>query len=299
MQLKELKEKVLTKSSIQFPIVFIASNNDFLVNEYLYAISKNCSLELKYVQSISEIEDITSSIFYENNFLFIYKPEKDIIVKEEDVKNYRVIIIYEKLPKENTIESVEFCKLENWMIEDYASTLLPGLIKKETDWLCRICQYNIERINIECEKLSIFNKSEQEKLFELINKENGYCDLNDLNIFNLTNAIIKKDMLTIKNIVKDIDNIDIEGTGLVTILLKQFYNIILVQMGKNMTPSKIGMSDKQYRAIQYNCNKYSNNKLISNYKFLNNIDYKLKSGLLELSNKDLVQYILNHIFSID
>ena len=299
MQLKELKEKILKKSCIQFPLVFIASNNDFLVNEYLCAISKNCSLELKYVQSISEIEGIISSMFYENNFLFIYKPEKDIIVKEEDVKNYRVIIIYEKLPKENTIDSVEFCKLENWMIEDYASTLLPGLTKKETAWLCRICQYNIERINIECEKLSIFNKSEQEKVFELINKENGYCDLNDLNIFNLTNAIIKKDMLTIKNIIKDIDNIGIEGTGLVTILLKQFYNIILVQMGKNINSSKIGMSDKQYRAIQYNCNKYSNNKLISNYKFLNDIDYKLKSGLLEFSNKDLVQYILNHIFSID
>lgn len=295
MELRELKEKILNKSTIQFPLVFISSNNDFLLNEYLYSISKNLALKLRYISSISELNDITSSMFYDDDLLFVYKAEKDIIVKEEDVKDNKVIIIYEKLPKENKIESVEFCKLENWMIEDYASTLLPGLTKQETNWLCKICKYNIERVNLECQKLSIFNKQEQQKTFQEINDSNGYCDLNDLNIFNLTNAIVKKDILTTKNVIKDIDNIDIEGTGLVTIMLKQFLNIINIQMGKNISAENLGMSEKQFRAIQYNCNKYSNDELINNYKFLNNIDYKLKSGLLEMTNKELVQYILNNI----
>ena len=295
MELKELKEKILNKSNIQFPLVFINSNNDFLLNEYLHAISKNLSLNLRYISSISELTDITSSMFYNDDLLFVYKPEKDTIVKEEDVKNNKIIIIYDKLPEENKIESVEFCKLENWMIEDYASTLLPGLTKQETDWLCKICKYDIERVGLECQKLSVFNKQEQQKIFQEINDSNGYCDLNDLNIFNLTNAIVKKDILTIKNIVKDIDNIDIEGTGLVTIMLKQFLNIINIQIGKNLSAEKLGMSEKQFRAIQYNCNKYSNDELINNYKFLNNIDYKLKSGLLEMTNEELVQYVLNNI----
>lgn len=295
MELKELKEKILNKSDIQFPLVFISFNNDFLLNGYLYAISENFALKVHYISSISELDDITSSMFYEDDLLFIYKPEKDVVVREEDVKDNKVIIIYEKLPKENKIESVEFCKLENWMIEDYASTLLPGLTKQETDWLCKICKYNIERINLECQKLSIFNKQGQQKLFQEINASNGYCDLNDLNIFNLTNAIVKKDILTIKNIIKDIDNIDIEGTGLVTIMLKQFLNIINIQMGKNLSAEKLGMNERQFRAIQYNCNKYSNDELINNYKFLNSIDYKLKSGVLEMTNKELVQYILNNI----
>ena len=295
MELKELKEKILNKSNIQFPLVFINSNNDFLLNEYLYGICKNLALNPHYVSSISELNDITSSMFYEDNFLFVYKPEKDVIVKEEDVKDSKIIIIYEKLPKENKIESVEFCKLENWMIEDYASTLLPGLTKQETDWLCKICKYNIERVSLECNKLSIFDKKKQSEIFQEINDSNGYCDLNDLNIFNLTNAVVKKDILTIKNIIKDIDNIDIEGTGLVTIMLKQFLNIINIQMSKNISAEKLGMNERQFRAIQYNCNKYSNDELIDNYKFLNDIDYKLKSGLLEMTNKELVQYILNNI----
>ena len=295
MELKELKEKILNKSNIQFPLVFISSNNDFLLDEYLYGISKNLALKLHYISSIGELNDITSSMFYNDDLLFVYKPEKDVIVKEEDVRNNKIIIIYEKLPKENKIDSVEFCKLENWMIEDYASTLLPGLTKQETDWICKICKYNIERVSLECQKLSIFDKNKQSEIFKEINDSNGYCDLNDLNIFNLTNAIVKKDILTIKNVIKDIDNIDIEGTGLVTIMLKQFLNIIKIQMGKNISAEKLGMNERQFRAIQYNCNKYSNNELINNYKFLNEIDYKLKSGILETSNKELVQYILNKI----
>ena len=295
MELKELKEKILNKSNIQFPLVFISSSNDFLLDEYLYGISKNLALKLHYISSIGELNDITSSMFYDDDLLFVYKPEKDAIVKEDDVRNSKIIIIYEKLPKENKIDSVEFCKLENWMIEDYASTLLPGLTKQETDWICKICKYNIERVSLECQKLSIFDKKKQSEIFKEINDSNGYCDLNDLNIFNLTNAIVKKDILTIKNIIKDIDNIDIEGTGLVTIMLKQFLNIINIQMGKNVSAEKLGMNERQFRAIQYNCNKYNNDELINNYKFLNDIDYKLKSGLLEMTNKELVQYILNNI----
>ena len=297
MQLRELKERINKKESITFPLIFLASNNDFLVNQYLYSIAKNLSLNIVSISSLKELDDITSSVFYENNDLFIFKVDKDMLVKQEDVRNNRVIVLAENQIKGSDIDVVKFDKLENWMIEDYAKTLLPGLTIQETTWLCKICNYNIDRVDIECQKLSLFDKKEQESIFELINKENGYCDLNDLNIFNLTNAIIKKDILTIKTIIRDIDNIDIEGTGLVTILLKQFLNIINIQLNNHANAASLNMSEKQFRAISYNCNKYSNDKLISIYKFLNNVDYKLKSGLLDISNKDLVQNILNNILT--
>ena len=297
MQLRELKERINKKENIPFPLIFIASNNDFLVNQYLYSIAKNLSLNIVSISSLKELDDITSSVFYENNDLFVFKVDKDMLIKQEDIKNNKVILLAENQIKGSDIDVVKFDKLENWMIEDYAKTLLPGLTVQETTWLCKICNYNIDRVDIECQKLSLFDKKEQENIFELINKENGYCDLNDLNIFNLTNAVIKKDILTIKNIIRDIDNIDIEGTGLVTILLKQFLNIINIQLNNHANAAALNMSEKQFRAISYNCNKYSNDKLISIYKFLNNVDYKLKSGLLDISNKDLVQNILSNILN--
>lgn len=297
MQLRELKQRINKKESIPFPLIFLASNNDFLVDQYLYSIAKNLSLNLVSISSIKELDDITSSVFYEGNDLFVYKLEKDILVTAKDIGNNRVIILSENQIKGSDIDVVKFDKLENWMIEDYAKTLLPGLTVQETTWLCKICNYNIERVDVECQKLSLFDKKDQEIIFDLINKENGYCDLNDLNIFNLTNAVIKKDILTIKTIIKDIDNIDIEGTGLVTILLKQFLNIINIQLNNHANAATLGMSEKQFRAISYNCNKYSNTKLINIYKFLNDVDYRLKSGLLDISNKDLVQVVLNNILN--
>ena len=297
MQLRELKERINNKESVPFPLIFIASNNDFLVHQYLYSIAKNLSLNTVSISSLKELDDITSSVFYEDDNLFIFKPDKDALINKDDLKNNRVIILSENPIKGSDIDAVKFDKLENWMVEDYAKTLLPGLTVQETNWLCKICNYNIDRVDIECQKLSLFDKKEQESIFELINKENGYCDLNDLNIFNLTNAIIKKDILTIKTIIKDIDNIDIEGTGLVTILLKQFLNIINIQLNSHANAATLGMSEKQFRAISYNCNKYSSNKLISIYKFLNDVDYRLKSGLLDISNKDLVQVILSNILN--
>lgn len=295
MQLRELKERINKKESIPFPLIFIASNNDFLVHQYLYSIAKNLSLNAVSISSLKELDDITSSVFYEDDNLFIFKPDKDALITKDDLKNNKVIILSESVIKDSDIDTVKFNKLENWMIEDYAKTLLPGLTVQETNWLCKICNYNIDRVDIECQKLSLFDKQEQESIFELINKENGYCDLNDLNIFNLTNAIIKKDILTIKTIMKDLDNIDIEGTGLVTILLKQFLNIINIQLNHHANAASLNMSEKQFRAISYNCNKYSNDKLISIYKFLNDVDYRIKSGLLDISNNDLVQTILNNI----
>lgn len=295
MQLRELKERINKKEIIPFPLIFIASNNDFLVHQYLYSIAKNLSLNTVSISSLKELDDITSSVFYEDDNLFIFKPDKGALITKDDLKNNKVIILSESAIKDSDIDAVRFNKLENWMIEDYAKTLLPGLTVQETNWLCKICNYNIDRVDIECQKLSLFDKQEQESIFELINKENGYCDLNDLNIFNLTNAIIKKDILTIKTIMKDIDNIDIEGTGLVTILLKQFLNIINIQLNHHANAESLNMSEKQFRAISYNCNKYSNDKLISIYKFLNDVDYRIKNGLLDISNNDLVQTILNNI----
>lgn len=292
MQLRELKDKIIKKENITFPLIFLSSNNDFIVKQYIYSIAKNLSLNIVSINSLKELDDIISSVFYDYNDLFIYKIDKDSSVTAKEIGNNKVIILSENQIKDCDIDAVNFSKLENWMIEDYAKTLLPGLNIQEINWLCKICNYNIERIDIECQKLSLFDKKDQENMFELINKENGYCDLNDLNIFNLTNAILKKDILMIKSVIRDIDNIDIEGIGLVTILLKQFLNLINIQLNPSASAQNLNLSEKQFRAISYNRNKYSNSKLIAIYEFLNNIDYKIKSGLLDISNKDLIQYIL-------
>lgn len=296
MKLKDLKNKIKSKSYIPLPLIFNAYNNDFLINEYLYGIEQNMHLNAIYVRNIQEINDIINSMFYDESYLFIYKADKDILIKRNDLRTDKVIIIYEeKSPKETDIEQVDFCKLENWMIEEYAFSLLPGLNKQESNWLCKICNYNIERISLECQKLKIFKSKEQEELFNLIIKENGYYDLSCNGLYDLNNSIIKKDILGIKSVIKDLDNIDLSSMSLISILLKNFFNIINIQMSRNIDANKLEITEKQFKALKYNTNKYSNDKLISIYRFLNSIDSKLKNGYLNIDNKEQIYYILNNI----
>ena len=253
-------------------------------------------MTIKEIESIKEMVDIESGMFKEVEYLYIYKLNKDDNLSKEQLKDYKIILISDTDIKDSDIDKVVFNKLENWQIEAYVQALLPGLDNQEVSWLCKNARYDIWRLDNEASKLNIFDKKDQSKILMAINDDNGYVDLNELTIFNLSNAIMNKDMLNIKKVVEDIDNIDVEGTGLVTILLKNFLNIINIQTNSKATAQSLGMSEKQFRYLQYNqCNKYSNEELFNIYNFLTDIDYKLKSGLLEMTNNQLNYYVLSHI----
>lgn len=296
MELRELKNKILAQEALSFPLLFINYDNDYLIKSYVKKIAENNSLTIKEIESIKEMVDIESGMFKEVDYLYIYKLNKDDNLSKEQLKDYKIILISDTDRKDSDIEKVVFNKLENWQIEAYVQALLPGLDNQEVSWLCKNAKYDIWRLDNEASKLNIFDKKDQSKILMAINDDNGYVDLNELTIFNLSNAIMNKDMLSIKKVVEDIDNIDVEGTGLVTILLKNFLNIINIQTNSKATAQSLGMSEKQFRYLQYNqCNKYSNEELFNIYNFLTDIDYKLKSGLLEMTNNQLNYYVLSHI----
>lgn len=296
MELRELKNKILAQEALSFPLLFINYDNDYLIKSYIKKIAENNSLTIKEIESIKEMVDIESGMFKEVDYLYIYNLNKDDNLSKEQLKDYKIILISDTDRKDSDIEKVVFNKLENWQIEAYVQTLLPGLDNREVSWLCKNAKYDIWRLDNEASKLNIFDKKDQSKILMAINDDNGYVDLNELTIFNLSNAIMNKDMLGIKKVVEDIDNIDVEGTGLVTILLKNFLNIINIQTNSKATAQSLGMSEKQFRYLQYNqCNKYSNEELFNIYNFLTDIDYKLKSGLLEMTNNQLNYYVLSHI----
>ena len=296
MELRELKNKILAQEALSFPLLFINYDNDYLIKSYIKKIAENNSLTIKEIESIKEMVDIESGMFKEVDYLYIYKLSKDDNLSKEQLKDYKIILISDTDKKDSDIDRVVFNKLENWQIEAYVQALLPGLDNREVSWLCKNAKYDIWRLDNEASKLNIFDKKDQSKILMAINDDNGYVDLNELTIFNLSNAIMNKDMLSIKKVVEDIDNIDVEGTGLVTILLKNFLNIINIQTNSKATAQSLNMSEKQFRYLQYNqCNRYSNEELFNIYNFLTDIDYKLKSGLLEMTNNQLNYYVLSHI----
>lgn len=296
MELAELKQKINSGVSIGLPLIFIGKDNAYIMKTYIDAIAKNNFLKVLNINSLKEIDDLENSMFKEENYLYLYHLNKNESLDENALLDKPIIIISENDIKSKSIETVTFSKLLEWQIEAYVQTLLPGMNALEVNWLCKNAKYDLYRLDNEANKINIFEKKDQENIFKEISDENGYADINELTIFNLSNSIIKKDILGVKSVMKDIDNIDIEGTGLVTILLKNFFTIINIQTNPHASAEKLNISEKQFKYLQYyQCNKYSTDELINIYAFLTTVDYKLKSGLLEMDNKQLVVYILSNI----
>lgn len=287
---KELKEKILSNNLGKISFIFKYSDNPFIAKSYVEYIAKNNNLNLNYVETL----DDSVSLFDDNNSL-------SVLIT--DTFNYagalpeNTIVICKELSENTQLEYVEICKATKDNIVDFASVLVPGLDQQQITWLCDICKYDLYRIYNECQKINIFDIKDQEKIFNLLNDDNGYSDLNSLTIFNYINSMIRKDKNKIADILSDLKTIDVEGTGAVTLLLRQFINIIDIQTNPNIKPEALGLSVKQFMAIKNNIGYYKNKELIDIYDFLTSIDYRLKSGLLQFSNDNrdnnnkLVDYV--------
>lgn len=304
MDIKELKTRIENNSLNDDVLILKYSDNKFLCYHYINHICKNKKLEKLYINSLKEINNNDNLFDEEQHYLYILDTEK--LTDEVDPNLKNVIIVCKSVPEDLKVDYTDISKLISWQIEDYVQMRLPGLDEKQVKWLCEITKHDIYRLDQECRKLELFSPASQKILFKEINTENGYVDLNPATIFNFTNAIMKKDYDSIKAILTDLENIDIEATGLVTIMLKQIKNLIDIQINPKNTASSLNMNPKQFNAIKYNVGKFKNDQLINMFDFLSQIDYKLKSGELSLDetndklirNNKLVDYITINLLNL-
>lgn len=302
MDIVELKRSIEAGSIGDSPLIFKFQDNKFLSQQYVDAIADMRNLSKLYISSLSEIPSDDMLFNSQPEYLYIIDVEKF----SENITNSdkNVIVICEKVADNLAIDYIDFPKVTGWQVEDYVKMRLPGLDSVQVKWLCDIAKYDIFRLDNECKKLEIFSKEEQSIIFDLINEDNGYCDMNTLTIFNFTNAVIKKDLKTIRLVLQDLKNIDIEGSGLITIFHKQFKNIINIQMNPRATAESTGMSSKQFNAVKYNCGNYSSDQLIKIYSFITSLDKRLKNGEFQFTNGNrennakFVEYITLNILNI-
>jgi len=299
MELKELKEKILNKSLDFNLLIFKYESDTWLVNQYIDEISKILDLKINYVEDLDTLSNTSSDFFFggmssELNVLWLEELTTNIPNKDELTTS---IIKCNKIDKdiEKALSKyiVNFPKLLEWQVQDYAEQQLKGMKPDAIQWLCGLIGDNVYRLDNEINKITIFDEKDRMNMFLALNNDGCYNDLNNFNIFNLINAIVKRDFNSVINVLRLRDTIDLEPVGLITLLIRQFKNIIDIQMGNNPTPDKLGIPPKQFNAIKYNCGKYSNERLIYIYDLLTGIDYRLKSGLLD--NDKIIDYVVCNI----
>ena len=292
MDIKKLKEKIKANTLDDSPLILIYQDVPFICHQYVNKICENKRLEKTSISKLNEILKDDSLFDTEDSFLYVYEVDKLDENIPEDMKN--LIVICKQVTNGNTnINTIKIDKLLPWQIEDYIKARVPGLHAPQIKWLCDISKYNIYRLEKECDKLSIFSKELQQVLFNQMNEENAYRDLNSLTIFNFITAIVNKDYQTITDVLENIRWIDIEPTGTVTLLLKQFKILIDVAFSSSWN-NTLSCSEKQFYYFKHNMvGLYTKEQLIDIYEFLTSLDYKLKSGYV--ANDELVDFVLINI----
>ena len=191
---------------------------------------------------------------------------------------------------------VELPKLEDWQIKDYVYSVAEGANEKSLDRLIDVCGNDIYRINQELNKIKIFTQQERNFTFDKFIEDGIFSDLSTYTIFDFSNAIVKRDRETLRKIYKEIDKIDIEPIGLVTVLLNNFRNIIKIQLANNPTAESCGMKPNQFWAIKHSCGLYTKEQLLSIFNFLTEIDKKIKTGMIPVDSF-LIDYIVINILT--
>lgn len=295
MEMKALKNKLIDKTISDDPIIFKYSDNKFLCNQYIDEICKIRGLTKQYIESIEEsIEDSMFDLEPET----LYVVDKDKFEEYPDNSYKNLVVICKTLPDNLEIDYIDVTKVVNWQVEDYVKYRLQGLTEKEVEWLCKIAKYDIYRLDQECKKIELFPVGAQREIFREINSDNGYSDLSDLNIFNFTEAIIKKDLVAVGEMIPELEILDLEPLAVVTIMLKKFKQILALQTNTQSVIKTLGMSDKQIWFLKKNqTGIYTDGQLMKNIDFLTGIDYNIKSGNLDLNRENLLSYIVLNLLS--
>lgn len=266
--------------------MILVSEDKFIPLMYLNEISNNFDYSINYVESLEGINPSNDDIFSDNNDI-----SSDIVVFNTNLVDFSNEVVYNKdnlIIIANKIDKgpkkfygdlvIEVPKLADWQIKDMVYSFCRGVDTKHLDWLIHNCNEDVNRLYQESLKLKIFSESERKTVFEDMLNDGAFDDLSSSTIFNFTNAVLKKDISSLKSIYSEIDNIDMNDFGLLTILYNNFMNVVNIQLGINPTAESLGMKQGQFNAVRYNCGYYSERQLINILRFLTSIDRRVKSG---------------------
>lgn len=300
MDIKEFKRQIENNTLDDRLYIFKCADIDFIPHQYISRICNDKHLMVETVDDINMIP-ISSNIFGSTtkDTAIVCKVDKITSFNPDLLSENNIYIICHKVEKSvldivsDNIINID--KIEDWMIKDYVYTRCKGVEHSELDNLIKLCKNDIYRIEQECDKLSIFSESEQKYVFDDFKVDGIFNDLSNETIFSLSNALINKDINSFSSIYKQLNNIDCEPIGFITVLLNNFRNIIKVQLANNPSAETCKLPSKQFWAVKHNCGKYTINQLYSIYDMLTDLDRKIKTG--QISTDILIDYMCAKILT--
>lgn len=297
--LSDIKTMIREENISDTFLVFVCEENFFIADEYVDAICRLGGFEKIYADSIFSKQSAVSLILDSDIKLRVIKTD----VFAESAPNYNnfdhTIVICNKLDKQlaNRADLEDFVvkvpKFTTWQLLAYINTVCPELDETEADFLCKASNNNIYKIENELAKINLFDPQDRKKVFAALRFE-PTSDLTSFPVFELVSAIISKDLQKIALCLKYRANCDFEPTGVVTMLLNNYKQILFLskRFNSGVTPEQLNITAKHANGIDYYNRSYTTEQLRKNIKFLSSIDTRLKTGLFDIAKESQLDYII-------
>lgn len=255
--------------------IFKIQDTDFIAFQYIEKIAEIQGKQIEIVDNLESISVSNNELFeVTNSKLYVFKCEtfdKEITLKD-------TYIICKKVDVDKCSNVIEIPKLTDLFIKDWLFSVCEGVSQNKLESLFT----NIP--NIYCLKqyvdiITTFNLSERESVLDKLISNNQLQFENSKTVFDFATSIVNFDLNALLNIYRNIDYIDINNIGLVTILIGQIRKFIDAKCS-NVFSSELNMTEKQFYYLKSHC-KYSLKQLLKLYDFLTDMDVKLKTGYLD------------------
>lgn len=301
MQIDEVKYIIENKKYSGQMFIFQYSDTKFITQQYIEKLVLDFNFELSYSDEIDNKIITGVSLFgsVNDNVLRVYDiNEFDYDINLSNEKNLIILCkkISERLKKIYANNIIIVPKLEDWQIKDFVYSVGNGIPESDLDKLIDLCDNNIYRLAQELDKMLIFPGSLKQNLFKEFYKDGVFNDLSDSTIFDFCSSILKKDISKLTYIYSQLDRMDVNPLGFVSILYQNVKDIIKIQLGVRPTPESTGIAKNKFYAIKYNnLNKFNTKQLIQIFELLTDIDKQVKLGQLDVDN--IIDYVIVSIFS--
>lgn len=296
VELKNFINKGIVPSDF---MIFIRKDNSFLTNQYIQELGNLADGGINKITSIYAPQQSSLALLTTPSGAINVLTVETFDERAEDYSQFEnTVVVCDQIDK-SIKESVnkyiiEFPKLEEWQIFDYAKKLCSGLDDDDLLWLIKATNRDIERVINELDKITLFSREEQKDIFNAI-RFDPQTDLVTVDLFTIVNALVTGDSRILYEFLCHNNYEDLDPVMLANRALTSLKNIILVTQNRGLTAEDLGISVKQYKFIERSYQGLDINAAKEKLKFLVNFDLKLKNSKLDLSKREMLNYLISHL----
>lgn len=312
MQLPELKDK-LSKQQVDSFYIFTGPEVAVL-DIYLTKIAHLAQLPLRRVDALANIySKLTTRSVVSTPACYVIKDDKDVTAREDVLlslmqgttqgKNI-VILVYTSVDKRTKFfkscekRIVEFEKLSPEVLVKYVEQRCELPAKPFGFELAAMCENDLSRIFLECDKLSLLAQAKKIPIVEAFNKAKEskliYSAQRDV-IFDFVGAICRRDANASFKLKQAYEAETTSPLPAISVLYNNVRSILLVQSAgstKDIT-AKTGLTVWQAKQVEAYKNTYASSELVRMLRVIRETEKDIKTG--QMDSALALDYILTNI----